>query len=85
MTTTSLQSAFAAIIEQTGRTPLKTLVGEAVGLIERHYIAAAVETSGGNRTLAAELLGLSRQSFYKKIAHYGLDLDPDDDEPDDRE
>lgn len=69
----SLQASFAAIIEQTGKTSLRTLVKEAVGLIERHYIAAALELSAGNRTVAAEILGLSRQGLYQKLAYYEMD------------
>jgi transcriptional regulator PpsR len=71
--TASLQSALAAVIEQSGKTPLRSLIREAVGLVERHYIGAALQLTGGNRTAAAELLGLSRQGFYKKLAHYEMD------------
>jgi transcriptional regulator PpsR len=69
----SLQSALAAIIEQTGRTSLRSLVRDAVGLVERHYIGAALELVDGNRTAASELLGLSRQGFYKKLAQYEME------------
>ena len=71
--TATLQAALAAIIEQTGKTSLRTLVRDAVGLVERHYIGAALDLSGGNRTAAAELLGMSRQGFYKKLAQYEID------------
>ncbi len=67
-----LRAAFSSIIEQSVRTPLRTLVREAVGLVERHYIGAALELAEGNRTNAAEMLGLSRQGFYKKLAQYDL-------------
>jgi transcriptional regulator PpsR len=70
---TSLQSALAAIIEHTGKTSLKVLVRDTVGLVERHYIGAALELSEGNRTAAAEILGLSRQGFYKKLAQYDME------------
>jgi len=69
----SLQSALAAIIEQTGRTSLRSLVRDAVDLVERHYIGAALELVDGNRTAASELLGLSRQGFYKKLAQYEME------------
>ena len=39
----------------------------------RHYIEAALDLTRGNRTAAAELLGLSRQSLYAKLDRYGLD------------
>jgi transcriptional regulator PpsR len=73
----NLQSALGAIIEQTGKTALRTLVKDAVGLVERHYIAAALKLANDNRTAAAELLGLSRQGFYKKLAQYEMDGHPD--------
>ena len=63
----------AAVIEQTGKTSLRVLVRDAVGLVERHYIDAALQLSDGNRTAAAELLGLSRQGFYKKLAQYEME------------
>jgi transcriptional regulator PpsR len=69
----NLQSALAAIIEQTDKTSLRGLVRDTVGLLERHYIGAALDLSDGNRTAAAERLGLSRQGFYKKLAHYEMD------------
>jgi transcriptional regulator PpsR len=69
----SLQSALAAIIEQTGKTSLRSLVRDAVGLVERHYIGAALDFVDGNRTAASELLGLSRQGFYKKLAQYEME------------
>jgi transcriptional regulator PpsR len=70
---TNLQSALGAIIEQTGKTSLRTLISETVHLVERHYIGAALDLTDGNRTAAAELLGMSRQGFYKKLALYEMD------------
>jgi transcriptional regulator PpsR len=71
--TTNVQAALAAIIEQTGKTSLRVLVRDAVGLVERHYIDAALQLAAGNRTAAAEILGLSRQGFYKKLAQYEME------------
>jgi transcriptional regulator PpsR len=72
-TTTNLQSALAAIVEQSGKTALRTLVRDTVGLVERHYISAALDLTEGNRTAAAEILGMSRQGFYKKLSQYEMD------------
>jgi DNA-binding NtrC family response regulator len=52
---------------------LRVLVRDAVGLVERHFIGAALQLSEGNRTAAAEILGLSRQGFYKKLAQYDME------------
>jgi transcriptional regulator PpsR len=56
-----------------GKTPLKDLVRKAVEVVERHYLESALATAKGNRTAAAELLGLSRQSLYSKLNRYSLD------------
>jgi transcriptional regulator PpsR len=55
-----------------GRMPLKDLVQESTDMVERYCIEAALELSGENRTSAAEILGLSRQSLYVKLRRYGL-------------
>jgi transcriptional regulator PpsR len=60
-------------LAQTDGTPLKHLVRKAVEDVERHYVETALQTARGNRTAAAELLGLSRQSLYSKLNRYGLD------------
>ena len=70
---TSLQAALAGVIKQSGQTSLRTLVKDTVGLVERHYMLAALDISDGNRTAAAEMLGMSRQGFYKKLAQYEMD------------
>jgi transcriptional regulator PpsR len=79
----TLHTALSSLIGQPGdlrqgtgggrKTSLLTLVDEAVEMVERHYIEAALTMADGNRTAAAELLGLSRQSLYKKLARYELD------------
>jgi transcriptional regulator PpsR len=55
-----------------GRMPLKDLVQQSTKMVERYCIEAALEITGENRTSAAELLGLSRQSLYIKLRRYGL-------------
>ena len=67
------------LTELIGRVPLKDLVRETTDVIERMCIEAALQLTGDNRATAAEILGLSRQSFYAKLRRYGLgDLDGDD-------
>ena len=60
-------------LESAGRTPLKELVQAAVSVVERHYLETALRLTDGNRTAAAERLGISRQSLYAKLNRYGLD------------
>lgn len=60
------------LTERVGSAPLKDLVRESTDLIERLCIEAALKLTNGNRASAAELLGLSRQSLYVKLARYGI-------------
>ncbi len=63
-----------------GRVSLKDIVRETTDVIERLCIEAALELTGDNRTSAAPMLGLSRQSLYAKLRRYGLgDGPPEDD------
>lgn len=61
-----------------GRVPMKTLVRETADIIERMCIEAALELTDDNRASAAEMLGLSRQSFYSKLRRYGLQAPADE-------
>lgn len=40
--------------------------------MERDMIAGRIEEHGGNMTLVAKSLGISRQTLYNKIKRYGL-------------
>lgn len=68
----SLDKVLEPFSAQIGSTPLKTLIKTTVGTVERHYVESALEITDGNRTAAAEILGLSRQSLYAKLNRYGL-------------
>lgn len=66
------------VTELIGPISLKQLVREATDVIELRCIEAALELTGDNRASAAEMLGLSRQSFYVKMRRHGLgDLAPE--------
>lgn len=69
----NLRSALGAMAEKIGKVPLRSLVKDTVGVVERHYVKSALDLANDNRTVAAELLGLSRQSLYAKLNRYGLD------------
>jgi transcriptional regulator PpsR len=68
-----LRSALGSMSEQIGKSSLRQLVKNTVGIVEQHYVKQALELADGNRTATAELLGLSRQSLYAKLNRYGLD------------
>jgi transcriptional regulator PpsR len=52
---------------------LDQLVKASTASIERRMIKETLEKSKGNRTIAAKLLGLSRQSLHTKLNKYNLD------------
>jgi transcriptional regulator PpsR len=60
-----------------GRVSLKELVRDTTDMVERHFIDAALTLTGGNRTSAAEILGVSRQSLYVKLRRHGDPADRD--------
>jgi transcriptional regulator PpsR len=55
-----------------GRVSLRDLVRDTIDLVERHFIEAALELTDDNRTSAAEVLGVSRQSLYVKLRRHRL-------------
>jgi two-component system response regulator HydG len=40
--------------------------------VERRYILRVLEAAGGNKSLAAQTLGLNRKTLYRKLAQYGV-------------
>ncbi|MFT4119083.1 transcriptional regulator PpsR [Bradyrhizobium sp.] len=74
----SLRTALASMNETVGKTPLRKLVKSTVEVVEQYYVRAALQLAEGNRTTAADILGLSRQSLYAKLDRYKID----DKEPD---
>ncbi|WP_284423280.1 MULTISPECIES: transcriptional regulator PpsR [unclassified Bradyrhizobium] len=76
----NLRTALAALNESVGKTPLRKLVKSTVEVVEQHYVRAALELANGNRTSAAEILGLSRQSLYAKLDRYNLTQSEEDGE-----
>ncbi len=58
---------------QLGKAPLLQVVKIAGDLVERQMIEAALDRVGGNRTAAAELLGLSRQSLHTKLNRHAAE------------
>jgi DNA-binding NtrC family response regulator len=56
---------------------LRDLVQETVNSVEQHCITSALEIASGNRTMAAKILGLSRQSLHTKLNQFGIAGKPD--------
>ena len=61
--------------EVVGRVSLKEIVRDTADVIERLCIETALGMTDNNRAAAAEMLGISRQSLYAKLARYGIDGD----------
>jgi transcriptional regulator PpsR len=72
-----LTRAVEELTSLVGRVSLRELVRDTVDLVERHFIEAALELTDDNRTSAAEVLGVSRQSLYVKLRRHQLIDGPD--------
>jgi two-component system response regulator HydG len=44
--------------------------------LERRYVQRVLEAAGGNKTLAARILGFDRTTLYRKLDRYGLGGEP---------
>jgi DNA-binding NtrC family response regulator len=63
-----------------GLQPSDDLAGLFVGLptideVERRYLLLVLEATGGNRTRAAEILGINRRTLYRMAARFRIDLE----------
>jgi DNA-binding NtrC family response regulator len=57
--------------------PLVALYSDLVSLdeLERRYLIYVLEKVGGNRTRAAEILGIDRRTFYRMAERFGIKLE----------
>ncbi len=69
---TKVPASVQQLTELVGRVPLKQIVAETSDLIERLSIETALTMTKDNRAMAAQLLGLSRQSLYVKLRRFGM-------------
>ena len=53
------------IVSGSAESPIQTLEA-----LEREHIQKALEHTGGNRALAAQLLGIDRVSLWRKLRRY---------------
>jgi DNA-binding NtrC family response regulator len=51
--------------------------------LEKRYMKHVLEMTKGNRTRAAEILGMDRRTLYRKAARFGFPLGASEDEPED--
>ncbi len=71
-TQTAIPADKDRLTDLVGRSSLREIVQETTEVIERLCIETALNLSKNNRALAAEMLGVSRQSLYVKLNRYGL-------------
>ncbi|MBU8536554.1 transcriptional regulator PpsR [Falsiroseomonas tokyonensis] len=71
----ALRTALGMLANDVGRVPLPIMVRNTAALVERACIEQALRLANGNRTAAADALGLSRQSLYAKLERYELGED----------
>jgi DNA-binding NtrC family response regulator len=62
-------------VRSAARSPLSALFEDLPALdeLERRYLLYILEVAGGNRTRAAEILGIDRRTLYRMIERYGID------------
>ena len=67
----------SAQVRAAARSPLSALFEDLPALdeLERRYLLYILEIAGGNRTRAAEILGIDRRTLYRMIERYGMDAD----------
>ncbi len=60
-----------------GRFSLTNLYGDlpSLGELEKRYLQYVLEKTGGNRTRAAEILGVDRRTLYRMAERFGIVLD----------
>jgi len=46
--------------------------------VERRYVLKVLEAAGGNKSQAAEILGITRKTLYRKLEEYGQAAEPDE-------
>src|SRR5689334_10414352 len=62
-------------VRSAARSPLSALFEDLPALdeLERRYLLYVLEVAGGNRTRAAEVLGIDRRTLYRMIERHGVD------------
>ncbi len=58
--------------EESGGSPVP--LGQALADTEKQCILQALNATGGNRTKAAELLGISRKNLWEKMKHHHIEI-----------
>jgi DNA-binding NtrC family response regulator len=64
-------------LKAAAQSPLTALYGDLPSLaeLERRYLVYVLETMSGNRSRAAEVMGIDRRTLYRMAERYGIELD----------
>lgn len=64
-------------LRSAAKAPLRALFGDLPTLdeLERRYLLHVLEAVNGNRTRAAEILGIDRRTLYRMAERYGIDAE----------
>ena len=64
-------------LKAAAQSPLTALYGDLPSLaeLERRYLVYVLETMNGNRSRAAEVMGIDRRTLYRMAERYGIELD----------
>jgi DNA-binding NtrC family response regulator len=66
-------------LKAAAQSPLTALYGDLPSLaeLERRYLVYVLDTMTGNRSRAAEVMGIDRRTLYRMAERYGIELDGD--------
>jgi two-component system response regulator HydG len=59
---------------------LDLALGRPLEEIERRYILRTLESLGNNKARAAQVLGISKKTLYRRLHEWGIPLDPEEDD-----
>ena len=52
----------------------KSVLADTLEAVERAYIMWVLQTENGNKTRAAEALGIDPSTLYRKLSRYGVEI-----------
>ena len=63
-------------LREAAQSPIAMLYGDlpSLGEVERRYLIYVLESLGGNRSRAAEVMGIDRRTLYRMAERYGINL-----------
>ena len=62
----------SSLLDRIGSAPFRDLMRDEMDEIEKKVLASVLELTGNNRVATAKVLGISRQTLYKKLNQFGL-------------